>query len=134
MKYHRLSIAEASQAIRLGEITPSELLESHLMRIEEYDDDIRAWVTVDKKGARETAARLTQESEQGHLRGPLHGIPVGIKDIFYTAGLRTTMGSPIYSEFIPDRDSAVVSALREAGAHVVDRPEELAPVLAGLIL
>ena len=123
MKYHRLGIAEASQAIRLGEITPSELLESHLMRIEEYDDDIRAWVTVDKKGARETAARLTQESEQGHLRGPLHGIPVGIKDIFYTAGLRTTMGSPIYSEFVPDRDSAVVSALREAGAVVVGKTE-----------
>jgi len=123
MKYHRLSIAEASQAIRIGEITPSELLESHLMRIEEYDDDIRAWVTVDKKGARETAARLTQESEQGHLRGPLHGIPVGIKDIYYTEGLRTTMGSPIYSEFVPDRDSAVVSTLREAGAVVVGKTE-----------
>ena len=123
MNNHRLSIAEASEAIRRREITPSELLESHLKRIERYEPDIRAWVTVDKDGARDTAARLTEESEQEHFRGPLHGIPVGVKDIYYTAGLRTTMGSPIYSEFVPAKDSAVVSALREAGAVIIGKTE-----------
>ena len=123
MNNHRLSIAEASEAIKRGEITPSELLESHLRRIERNEHDIQAWVTVDKDGARDSAARLTKESEQGQIRGPLHGIPVGVKDIFYTAGLKTTMGSPIYSEFVPVKDSAVVSALREAGAVIVGKTE-----------
>jgi len=123
MNNHRLSIAEASEVIKRGEITPSELLESHLKRIERNEHDIRAWVTVDKDGARDAAARLTKESEQGQIRGPLHGIPVGVKDIFYTAGLKTTMGSPIYSEFVPVKDSAVVSALREAGAVIVGKTE-----------
>ena len=123
MNNHRLSIAEASEAIKRGEITPSELLESHLKRIERNEHDIQAWVTVDKDGARDVAARLTKESEQGQIRGPLHGIPVGVKDIFYTAGLKTTMGSPIYSEFVPAKDSAVVSALREAGAVIVGKTE-----------
>ncbi len=123
MNNHRLSIAEASEAIKRGEITPSELLESHLKRIERNEHDIQAWVTVDKDGARDVAARLTKESEQGQIRGPLHGIPVGVKDIFYTAGLKTTMGSPIYSEFVPVKDSAVVSALREAGAVIVGKTE-----------
>ena len=123
MNNHRLSIAEASEAIKRGEITPSELLESHLRRIERNEHDIQAWVTVDKDGARDAAARLTKESEQGQIRGPLHGIPVGVKDIFYTAGLKTTMGSPIYSEFVPVKDSAVVSALREAGAVIVGKTE-----------
>ena len=123
MNNHRMSIAKASEAIRRREITPSELLESHLKRIERYEHDIRAWVTVDKDGARDAAARLTKESEQGQIRGPLHGIPVGVKDIFYTAGLKTTMGSPIYSEFVPVKDSTVVSALREAGAVIVGKTE-----------
>ena len=123
MNNHRLSIAEASEAIKRREITPSELLESHLKRIERYEHDIRAWVTVDKDGARDVAARLTKESEQGQFRGPLHGIPVGVKDIYYTAGLRTTMGSPIYSEFVPAKDSTVVSALREAGAVIIGKTE-----------
>ena len=123
MNNHRLSIAEASEVIKRGEITPSELLESHLKRIERNEHDIQAWVTVDKDGARDAAARLTKESEQGQIRGSLHGIPVGVKDIFYTAGLKTTMGSPIYSEFVPAKDSAVVSALREAGAVIVGKTE-----------
>jgi len=123
MNNHRLSIAEASEAIRRREITPSEFLESHLKRIERHEHDIRAWVTVDKDGARDAAARLTEESEQGQFRGPLHGIPVGVKDIYYTAGLRPTMGSPIYSDFIPVKDSAVVSALREAGAVIIGKTE-----------
>jgi aspartyl-tRNA(Asn)/glutamyl-tRNA(Gln) amidotransferase subunit A len=123
MNNHRLSIAEASEAVRRREITPSEFLESHLKRIDRHEHDIRAWVTVDRDGARDAAARLTEESEQGQFRGPLHGIPVGVKDIFYTTGLRTTMGSPIYSEFIPVKDSAVVSALREAGAVIIGKTE-----------
>lgn len=123
MEDHRLGVAEASKAIARMELTPSELLESHLKRIERLEPDIRAWVTVDADGAREEASRLTEEAEQGHLRGPLHGIPVGIKDIFSTAGLRTTMGSPIYRDYIPERDSAVVSALRRAGAITVGKTE-----------
>ena len=123
MNHHRLSIAEAWGAIRRGEVTPSELLDSHLKRIERLEPDIRAWVTVDVDGARDEAAKMTEESEQGHFRGPLHGIPVGIKDIYYTAGLRTTMGSPIYSDFTPEKDSEVVSVLKDAGAIIIGKTE-----------
>ncbi|MBC8498285.1 amidase [Candidatus Bathyarchaeota archaeon] len=123
MNNHKLSIAKASEGIRQREITPSELLESHLKRIERNEHDIRAWVTVDTDRAREAAARLTEESKQGQFRGPLHGVPVGVKDIYYSAGLRTTMGSPIYSDFIPIKDSAVVSALRDAGAIIIGKTE-----------
>ena len=123
MDAHKLCLSEASRLIRLGELSPSELLETLLKRIERLDPYIEAWVTLDEDGARAAADRLTKEAEEGRLQGPLHGIPVGIKDIYYTAGLKTTMGSAIYREFVPSYDAATVARLREAGAIILGKTE-----------
>ena len=89
---YRLTVAEASRLIRDGRLTPIRLLESVLGRIEELEPRVEAWVTLDEEGARASAEALTKEAEEGDLRSPVHGIPVGVKDIYFTGGLRTTMG------------------------------------------
>ena len=123
MDAHKLTLSEASRLIRLGELSPSELLESLLCRIDRLEPRIQAWVTLDREGAREAAERLTREAEEGLFRGPLHGMPVGIKDIYYTMGLKTTMGSPLYRDFEPTYDAATVARLREAGAIILGKTE-----------
>jgi len=113
---YRLTVAEASRLIRDGRLTPIRLLESVLGRIEELEPRVEAWVTLDEEGARASAEALTREAEEGDLRSPVHGIPVGVKDIYFTGGLRTTMGSPIYADYVPTFDAETVRLLREAGA------------------
>ncbi|UCD45590.1 MAG: amidase [Candidatus Bathyarchaeota archaeon] len=123
MAAYKLTIGDASRLIASGELTPSELLKSLLDRIERLEPSLEAWVTLDIEGARATAEDLTSEIEKGVSRGPLHGIPVGVKDIFYTAGLKTTMGSPIYRDFIPSRDAVSVARFRDAGAVIIGKTE-----------
>lgn len=120
---YRLTVAEASGLIGRGELTPSRLLESVLGRIRELEPGVEAWVTLDEEGARAAAGRLTREAEEGSLRSPVHGIPVGIKDIYFTEGLRTTMGSPLYGDYLPAYDAETVRLLREAGAVVPGKTE-----------
>ena len=123
MDLHRLSLSELSRLIHAGEISPVQLLEDLLRRIERLEPAIEAWVTLDRGGASAAAGRLADEAEAGRFRGPLHGIPVGVKDIFYTEGLRTTMGSPIFSGFVPSSDADVVQRLRKAGAVILGKTE-----------
>jgi aspartyl-tRNA(Asn)/glutamyl-tRNA(Gln) amidotransferase subunit A len=120
---YKLGISEASRLMREGVLTPSELLESHLRRIDALESEVRAWVTVDREGAREVAKRLSMDVEKGHIRGPLHGVPVGVKDIYNTAGLRTTMGSKIYDQFVPGVDADMVARLRQVGAIILGKTE-----------
>ena len=87
------TITAAADLIRRGELTPSELLEQCLARIDRYEERVKAWVVVDRDGAREQAERLTAELKAGTNRGPLHGIPVGIKDIIDVFDLPTGCGS-----------------------------------------
>ncbi len=115
------TIAKASRMIRRGDLTPIELLETSLARIKQLESEVEAWVTIDEIGARTTAENLTKEAAKGLIRSPLHGIPVGVKDIFYTRGLQTTMGSPLYAGYIPDFDATVVSQLRELGAIILGK-------------
>jgi len=123
MDAYKLTISEASAKIRDGGLTPMDLTRGLLGRINKLEDRLEAWVTVDSGGSLAAAEMLTEESEEGRLRGPLHGIPVGVKDIYYTRGLLTTMGSAIYEAFIPDHDAATVKTLREAGAVVLGKTE-----------
>ncbi|MEE8354765.1 MAG: amidase family protein, partial [Candidatus Bathyarchaeia archaeon] len=104
MEPHMLTVAEASRLIREGELTPTRLLESILERIDALEPTLEAWVTMDRERALSDAEALTREAQEGSIRGPLHGIPVGIKDIFFTQGLITSMGSPIYAHHIPEYD------------------------------
>jgi len=123
MEPYMLSIAEASLMIRGGGLTPTRLAESLLDRIESLETVVEAWVTVDREAVLKAADTATMEAEEGRFRSPLHGVPYGVKDIFYTRGMRTTMGSGLYSGYVPDRDAAAVKVLREAGAVVLGKTE-----------
>lgn len=116
-----LSLSDAAQAIATRRLTPIELLQACLDRIEQVEPRIHAWARLCADDARRDAQRLTQLQLGGTILGPLHGIPVGIKDIFYTAGLETTCGSPIMAGFVPTSDATTVARLRERGAIVLGK-------------
>ena len=116
-----LGATEAAQSIAQGRITPNALLESLLERIIRLDPQVQAWVRIAEGPARTKAAALTAEAAAGQLRGVLHGVPVGIKDIAYTAGIETNVGSKLLKGFVPDRDAEVVRRLCAAGAIMLGK-------------
>jgi Asp-tRNA(Asn)/Glu-tRNA(Gln) amidotransferase A subunit family amidase len=111
----------AADDIRTGRRTPVDLLEACLERIDHLEDRVHAWVFVDREGARAEAERLTSELRRGNRRGPLHGIPIGIKDIFDVVDWPTAAGSRLWKDRIAGRDATVVGRLREAGAVFVGK-------------
>jgi aspartyl-tRNA(Asn)/glutamyl-tRNA(Gln) amidotransferase subunit A len=115
------TITEAAGFIRAGELTPSEVLEQCLARIDRYEDRVRAWVYLDREGAREQAARLTSELKAGQNRGPLHGIPVGVKDIIDVFDMPTGCGSKLWAQSYARRDATCVERLRQAGAVIMGK-------------
>src|SRR2546428_12032931 len=88
-----LGVREAAAAIRAGALSPVELVDACLARIRALDGGLKAWAHVDERGARATAREREAEAREGRLRGPLHAVPVGVKDIFHAAGLPTTGGA-----------------------------------------
>jgi aspartyl-tRNA(Asn)/glutamyl-tRNA(Gln) amidotransferase subunit A len=116
-----LSIAEAARLIRRKKISPLELTDLMLARIEALNPKINAYITVCGDLARKAARAAEREIMRGHYRGPLHGIPISIKDNIYTSGIRTTAGSKILRNFVPDEDAEVVSRLKEAGAIILGK-------------
>lgn len=116
-----ITITAAADLIRSGALTPTDLLEQCLARIDRYEDRVRAWVVVDRDGAREQAARLTQELKNGQCRGPLHGIPVGVKDIIDVFDLPTACGSKRWAHSYARRDATCVARLRAAGAVIMGK-------------
>src|SRR5262245_13107942 len=114
------TITAAAEFIRTGELTPSALLEQYLSRIDRYEERVRARAYLDREGAREQAARLTAEWKQNY-RGPLHGIPVGIKDIIDVFDMPTGCGSKRWAQSYARRDATVVERLRQAGAVIVGK-------------
>ncbi len=107
--------------LRRRKISPVELLNATLERIERLNPELNAFITIAAERALEDARRAQREIARGKNRGPLHGIPLPIKDNIETQGIRTTAGSKILSHFIPDRDADVVSALRQAGAVIIGK-------------
>ena len=118
---HALSVVDAAARIRAGRLTSRALVEACLRRIEGLDPVVQAWVLVDRAGALEAAARLDAEAAAGRVRGPLHGIPVGLKDIFHVAGLTTTAGARGFADVVPREDAASVARLRAAGAVILGK-------------
>lgn len=114
-------LVNLSQAIREKKLSPVEVIRHLLQRIESVNPRLNAYITVAAEEALATASRLEKEAAAGSLRGPLHGVPVGLKDIVYTKGLRTTMGSEAFRDYVPDYNAAVVERLEEAGAMVVGK-------------
>ena len=115
------SLKAVSERIRGGQSSSVQTVSLFLDRIARAEGRIQAWTTVDSDGALGHAEVLDREAAEGRFRGPLHGVPVGIKDIFSTRGLRTTMGSTLFKNNVPDHDAAVVERLREAGAIILGK-------------
>ena len=99
----QLSVAEAAGEIRQGNLSPVELAQSLLARIDALDPSLNAWVTIDREEVLSEAKSREDELGQGGPKGPIHGVPVGLKDIYYTAGMLTACGSRINADFMPSR-------------------------------
>jgi Asp-tRNA(Asn)/Glu-tRNA(Gln) amidotransferase A subunit family amidase len=110
------TIHEAAEAIKGRRVTPLDLVEQCLAAIERWEPHVHAWVFIDAEYARAEAKRLGEELEKGYSRGPLHGIPIGVKDIFDVFDWPTACGSKLWANSIARQDAAVVASLREAGA------------------
>ncbi len=117
----RLTVAGAGRSLRAGEFTPTELTQAYLRRIERLNPLLNAYLTVTAERALEDARRATEELAAGRPRGPLHGIPIAHKDLYETAGIRTTGGARIHADHVPTRDCSVVRRLREAGTILLGK-------------
>jgi aspartyl-tRNA(Asn)/glutamyl-tRNA(Gln) amidotransferase subunit A len=121
MSLHTLDAVDAARAIREKVLSPVDLVEALLERIERIDGRVQAWVLVDHDGARRAARQAADEATRGTFRGPLHGVPFGAKDIFYSAGLPTEAGSKTMAGFVPDYDATSVARLKAAGAILLGK-------------
>ena len=116
-----LSASELSKLMAAKEVSPVEATEAYLERIESLDSKFRAFVTVTADEALEAAKKAEQEIALGNHRGPMHGVPVAVKDQIYTQGILTTGGSPVFNDFIPKMDATVISNLKGAGAVLLGK-------------
>ncbi|HYU81389.1 MAG TPA: amidase [Candidatus Polarisedimenticolia bacterium] len=117
----KLSLEDAAALVRGRRVSPVELTEAALARIEAVEPRLNAFVTVTADLARAQARQAGDEIAAGNYRGLLHGIPIAVKDLFATKGIRTTAGSRILADWIPDEDATVVRRLREAGAVLLGK-------------
>ena len=116
MDLTKLTIVEAGAMLRSGETTATALTEAAFARMNELEPRLNAFITVTADRAVAAATRADAELASGRDRGPLHGIPIGIKDLCATKGIRTTAGSKILDDWVPDEDAMVVAKLIDAGA------------------
>jgi aspartyl-tRNA(Asn)/glutamyl-tRNA(Gln) amidotransferase subunit A len=116
-----LSMIELAQRVRRKEISPVEVVQKTLERIEKLDSRLNSYITVLAEQAVAEARIAEREIQRGNYRGPLHGLPIAVKDIFATRGVRTTAGSKILSDWVPDYDATVVTRLRNAGAVLIGK-------------
>ncbi|MFI5319335.1 MAG: amidase [Myxococcota bacterium] len=116
-----LSIARAARALRAKELSPLELTDAYLRRIEQLNPRVNAYIAVTAERARGDARRATDELAAGKPRGPLHGIPIAHKDLYETAGIRTTGGGKFHASHVPAEDCTVARKLREAGTILLGK-------------
>ncbi len=116
-----LDVAAAASAIRGGGLSAVELMESLLSRAERLEPKLQVWVTLDEERALADARASDEALAAAGPTGPMHGVPVGVKDIYYTAGMKTTACSPIFADSVPDFDAATVARLRQAGAIIMGK-------------
>ena len=118
---YRIGLCEAAQAIRRGDLKSEDLIRTLLERIATREDTVQAFQWIDPQRALDLARRADRRLRSGEALGPLHGIPVGIKDIIETQGVPTSMGSPIFDGYVPTRSAAIVSHVEAAGAFVLGK-------------
>lgn len=114
-------IADISTRMRHGRLSPVAVVEHCLDRIEALNPTLNAFITVTEELAREQARRAQSDMRAGHWRGPLHGVPVAVKDFYDTAGIRTTAGFERFENRVPSEDAEMVARLRDAGAVLVGK-------------
>jgi aspartyl-tRNA(Asn)/glutamyl-tRNA(Gln) amidotransferase subunit A len=116
-----LTLKKASELLRSKGASPVELTEAYLKRIDKYNPAVNAFITVTRESALATAREMEAEGRRGKWRGPLHGIPIAIKDNIDTAGVRTTGASELFKDRTPNEDAEVVRRLKNAGAIIVGK-------------
>ena len=116
-----LTASRASELLRRNALSSVELVQVYLRRIEEYNPALNAFITVTGEQALASAREMDEERRRGHWRGPLHGIPIALKDLIDTAGVRTTAASELFKERVPSEDAEVVRRLRSAGAIILGK-------------
>jgi aspartyl-tRNA(Asn)/glutamyl-tRNA(Gln) amidotransferase subunit A len=116
-----LDLERVAPMLRRREISPVELTEAALSRIEKFDPHLRCFITVSRELSIEVARAAEAEIMSGTYRGALHGIPLGLKDVIATRGVRTTNGSKIFAESVPSDDATVVERLKKAGAVIIGK-------------
>ena len=118
---HYMSAWELSGLIRNRDVSPVEVVEACLAQIEKTEPTLNSFITLMPEQARSAARRAEEEIGRGNYRGPLHGIPVGLKDLFNTAGVKTTSGTRIYDNYVPDEDCTVATRFGQAGAILLGK-------------
>ena len=116
-----LSAAATARAIRSGELSPEDAVRAYLDRIDRLDSRLAAYITVTREEALAAAQKIAGQLARGDNPGPLAGVPVAVKDQFWTDGILTTNGSRVYSEFVPDEDATIVRRLKDAGAVLLGK-------------
>jgi amidase len=116
-----MSAVEMAQLIRAKKLSAREAVDEHLKQIDQVNPKVNAIVTLVREMALEDAAKADEMQARGEKLGPLHGLPVAHKDLFDTRGIRTTFGSPIYRDNVPNDDDIVVARMRKAGAVIVGK-------------
>jgi amidase len=118
---HYSSLRDVARRIQSRQISPVELTARMLDRIAALDPKLKSYATVMREQALDEAKRAEQEIQRGTYRGPLHGVPIAVKDLCYTKGVRTMAGTRVYANFIPDYDATVVTRLNRAGAVLLGK-------------
>ena len=118
-----LPASQLSQLIHDRTVSPVEAVEAYLDRIDELNPRLHAYLTVCRDEALTAARDAEMALTRGESRGPLHGVPFAVKDQLNTAGIRTTSGTPIFNDFVPDHDATVVAKLKAAGAILLGQAE-----------
>lgn len=118
---HYLELVEVGQRIQRKELSPVEVTQAQLDRIEKVDGALQSYVIVMAEQALADARQAEAEIARGHIRGPLHGVPVAVKDLCWTEGVATAAGMTLYKDFVPTEDGTAVRKLREAGAVILGK-------------
>ena len=116
-----LSAGQLGRLMKKKELSPVEVIKAHLSRIESLEPKLNSFITLLADQARTAALQAEKEIQQGKYRGPLHGIPLGLKDLYYVKGIRNTAGTKVFDSFVPEFDSTVAAKLKEAGTILLGK-------------
>ena len=116
-----LTIAELSGLLQRRELSPVAVTRAALERVDALNPQLNAFISVQAEAALSAARKAEEEISNGSYRGPLHGVPMAVKDLYYTAGIATTCGSEAFADFVPEMDATVVTRLRDAGAVLLGK-------------